>query len=155
MASKNTPQQLLDEGFTPEQFGHDASSWAAYATALLAEQFILVQSRVSASALNAVIGTPEALHVQLAERYLSCAILAARRINKLESALAQSRQSDQMTSLITELRNNQRNYTRMAEESLAAIAATSRSEATSAAPAFGSVNSSHFRNATSMAGGVL
>jgi len=142
--SKNTPQELLDEGFTPEQLGKNASTWDAYAKQLLDEQSLIVQSRVSSLTYNATDGTPEALHVQLAERYLACAILASRRINKLESALAQSRQTDQMTSLITELRNNQRNYTRMAEESLAAVAAMSRSESTSSAPSFGSVCSSHF-----------
>jgi len=142
--SINTPQQLLDEGFNPEQFGKNAADWDAYAQALLDEQTLLVQSRVGTVVYAASAGTEQALQVMLAERYMACAILASRRINKLESALAQSRQTDQMTSLITELRNNQRNYTRMAEEALAAVSATSRSESTSSAPAFGAALSSHF-----------
>lgn len=144
MASKNTPGDLLNSGFSPEQFGKAAATWFAYAQALLDEQSLLVLDRVGT--LHYVLSDTDAkgLQVKLSERYMACAILCSRRINRLESALAQSRQSDQMTNLIAELRNNQRNYTRMAEGMLATLDATPRGEATLSAPAFGAVRSSHF-----------
>ena len=143
MAAINGPQDLLAEGFQPEQFGQTSQGWGAYAQALLDEQTLVLRDRVG----DIVYGDqtePTLTRLTLAERYLACAVLCSRRINRLESSLAASRQSDAMTRLVSEIRANQRNYERMVEEQMARLAATPRQETPDSAPAFGMATSSHF-----------
>jgi len=145
--SKNTPSDLLNEGFASEQFGDAAvTNWSTYAQPLLDEVTITINERIG-DTVYASIDTKTANNVKLAERYMACAILCTRRVNRLEASLAQSRQSEGLANLLGELRRNQANYTAMAERCLAKLSAISVAAESTSGPAFGSAISSHFEAA--------
>ena len=142
MPSKNTPDELLNEGFSPEQFGKTAGDWGAYAQPLLDEVTITVNERVG-DTVYASAAPKVANNVMLAERYMACARLCSRRVNRLESSLAQSRQSESLSSLLDEIRKNQRNYESMVEKTLGKLSAVSVAREPTSGPASGVLVSGH------------
>lgn len=157
--SKNNPQELIDAGFSPEQFGKDATVWAAFAQPLLDEANQIVQERTGTQYTSADANIIN--HIKRAERFLAAADLCQRRINRIDASSSVSRDDISVAQLLAEIRNSKKQYEADAERELAGIpAATSTSAATSSAPAFGSENSSHFsgsgytRNSLAGIGGV-
>jgi len=145
MSTKNTPDELLNEGFAPEQFGENSTTWETYAQALLDEVTLVVQQRAGdtnyASADLIIAG-----HVKRAERFLACAELWMRRMNR-ESAETLIGNQDQKAIGFTRFRTFAADYRAMAESELAQLpAATSAATSPSSAPGFGAVLSSPFED---------
>lgn len=144
MPSKNAPDDLISEGFSPEEFGEDASSWSAYAQAVLDEQSIVVLSRVGA-ANYASTDVVLAMHVKLAERYLASAELWLRRMNNVETDVVLGGGPDNKANHFQRFQTNHQTYLNKAKAEIAALPAVQFTpmDATSK-PSFGGVVTSTF-----------
>ena len=139
--SLNTPQELLDEGFTPEQFGQSSSAWAAYAQPLLDEINQNIQQRAGVQYASTDAGIQN--HIKRAERFAAAAELWDRRMNRdeAESSIGQEINKDQ-TNRFTQAAAQ---YRSKAKYELAQIPAiTSAAASATSAPAVGAIASSHF-----------
>jgi len=156
--SKNTPQELLDEGFAPEQFGQDATTWPIYAQAVLDEQNQIAQDRTATQYTSTDAGIQN--HIKRAERFLTVSELWDRRAARVdaESSVGQDNQQAELTRFA----RNAEKATQKAEHEFAQIpTVTSTSDSASSAAAFGAETSSHFkgsgysRNSLAGIGGVI
>ncbi|WP_167631565.1 hypothetical protein [Mariprofundus ferrooxydans] len=143
MNSRNKASDLINEGFSPEQFGRTTADWNAYGMALLEQTAVAVAERTGtlANSNDAAV----VRHLTLAERYLACAALWQRRINRMEADTVIGGDGNALPMAIQQFRANKQAYEADAEREFAAIAgATSQPKEASSGPAFGAVVSSHF-----------
>ncbi len=140
---KNTAAEVRAEGFSYQQFGYpDDAGFDTDIDKLLNEQALIVEARVGATAWAAASDVTAA-HVKRAERFLACAELWSRRINRLESETVIGGESDKSRG-ITEFRKNQQNYLAMSDKEYASVDATPAAAAPSSGVAFSAETSSHF-----------
>jgi len=141
--SKNIPQDLSNESFSPAQFGVDVGGWDAFAQALLDEKAVEVEALVGAATFNDA-DAAVALHVKQAERYLACAELWLRRMNQIDDDVAMDGQSTGDKNF-QRFKTHHDTYIKKANAALAALPKpmTTPSEST-VAPAFSGVATSHF-----------
>ncbi len=134
MATKATPQDIMDLGFAAEQFGVATADFSAYLQAVLDEQEALLSDRVTAAAVaTATLLT----HVKRAEKCMAGAEMMQRRINRLSGNV------DADTALlISQLKKARADYQDEAERIIPRLISGSVSDG--ADFAFGQSTSSHF-----------
>ncbi len=152
--SKNTPQELRDEGFAPEQFGKDASTWDGFAQPILDEANQTVQERTGTQygSTDANIAN----HIKRAERFFAVAELWDIRASRVdaESSVGQDHNP-------AESRHFARNAERALSKANYELSLIPSAAAAASAPAFGVETSTHFgnpassRNSLAGLGGVL
>jgi len=156
--SKNSPQELLDEGFAPEQFGKDDITWPTYGQAVLDEQNQIVKDRTTSNYASTDAGIQN--HIKRAERFLAVSELWDRRAARVdaESSVGQDNQQAELTRFA----RNADKATQKAKHEFAQIpTVAATSDSASSAAAFGAETSSHFkgsgytRNSLAGIGGVI
>jgi len=146
MVSLNTPAELLQEGFVPDQFGEDSAGWPIFAQALLDEQNLIVLERVGATNYaSADAGIKN--RIKRAERFLASAELWLRRMNKQESDVVLDG-SDNKGQGFLRFKTNHESYMKKAQAEFAAVPAVKATAVeVSSGPAMGIVSTSHFEAA--------
>lgn len=134
MATKTTPQEIIDLGFVCEQFGVASASFTAWLQAVLDEQEALLSDRVTA----ATVATASLLtHVKRAEKCMAGAELMQRRINRISGNV-----DADSAIIIAQLKKARQDYLDEAERIIPRLLAGSVSDG--ADFAFGQNTSSHF-----------
>lgn len=150
--SKATPADLLAENFVPSDFGiktDPVTDWEDYAQPLLDEQAMLVEERVGTATYNSA-DPLIANHVSRAERFMAASELWCRRMNQVESDTVLGGEDPHTTGTgYKRYKLNAESYATKASAEIAALpSATVAQKEVTSAPAFGSVNTTHFRTLT-------